>query len=221
MKYEAIIFDFNGVLLLDRDWHEEAWNMVSQELRGVPFSAREAEEHIHGRTPKETFLFLAPDANAEKLKELNLLKEQTYQHIAQSADVDFSLAPGAEELFELLQKNHIKFTIATSSPLINLDFYFKYLGLEKWFEWEKAVYDDGALASKPAPDMYLEAAKRLGVGIQRSIVVEDSLSGIQAALNAGAGKVILVSQKRGMAIPTGVTKAISSLSGITLADFEH
>ncbi len=218
MNYHAIIFDFNGVLLLDREWHEEAWSMISQQLRGEPLSGDEANEHMHGRTPDETFKYLSPDASKEELIRLNLQKEHEYQQNALSKGPQFCLSPGAEELFDLLKANGIKFTIATSSPLMNVDFFFKYLHLEKWFDRDLVVYDDGSYASKPAPDMYLEAARRLGVNIGECLVVEDSSSGIQSAINAKAGKVIQYDHNAGN-IP-GVTKVVDTLAEITLADFE-
>lgn len=221
MKYRGIIFDFNGVLLLDRDWHEEAWNMVSNQLRGQPFSLEESEQYIHGRTPKETFLYLLPDASETELEKLNLLKEQKYQEVTLSQGDRFMLAPSAERLFELLKQQGIKFTIATSSPLINLEFYFEHLGLHKWFNIEQVVYDDGSYRGKPAPDMFLEAARRLGVDIQRCIIVEDSWSGIEAAKNADAGKIIMVSKNLATTKPESVAKVVSDLSQINLEDFQE
>lgn len=220
MKYDAIIFDFNGVLLLDREWHEEAWNMVSSQLRGQTFSKEEADQHIHGRTPKETFIFLSPNADEQKLRELNLLKEQKYHQVSLSQNEKFRLSPGAEGLFDFLKQHNIKFTIATSSPIINLDFYFKHLNLAKWFDRDKVVYDDGSHRSKPAPDMFLEAARRLNTDIGSCIVVEDAPSGIQAAINAKAGKIILFSPDETVPVPEGVDRAISNLTQITLANFQ-
>lgn len=221
LKYKGIIFDFNGVLLLDRKWHEQAWNSVSFELRGKRFSKKEAEEHIHGKTPQETWSFLSPESKGKVLRKLFLLKEQHYQKIALSQGRDFGLSPGAKELFNMLKQHGIKFTIATSSPLINLNFYFKHLRLGKWFKKKDVVYDTGRFRSKPAPDMYIAASNKIKVNIKRCIVVDDAKSGIQSARNAKAGKIILFSPVSRSSKPKDVDKVISSLSQIQLEDFRN
>src|SRR5207244_2576935 len=98
--------------------------------------------------------------------------------------------PGAEQLFDILKEKRIPFTIATSAPAINVNFYVQQFHLDTWFDIDKIVFDDGTMPSKPAPDMYLLAAKKMGIPITECIIIEDSRSGIAAALNAKAGKII-------------------------------
>ena len=60
------------------------------------------------------------------------------------------------------------------------------------FDIDKIVYDNGKIKGKPAPDIYLEAAKQLNLQPKDCIVVEDALSGIEAAFNAGIGKIVAI-----------------------------
>lgn len=62
--------------------------------------------------------------------------------------------------------------------------------MERWFDPEKIVYDDGTLPGKPNPDIYLKAARTIGLAPSRCVVVEDAVSGIEAARRAGAGYIV-------------------------------
>lgn len=53
--------------------------------------------------------------------------------------------------------------MGTAAPYDNVVFFYNQLGLSKWFEFEKMVYNDGTIPGKPAPDVYLKAARNLDV----------------------------------------------------------
>ena len=100
------------------------------------------------------------------------------------------LAPGAVDFLDFLKENNIPRTIATMSEKDNVDFYIEEFQLAKWFNIDKIVYADGTLPGKPAPDIYIKAAKVLNLKPEECIVVEDAVSGIEAARAAGIGKII-------------------------------
>ena len=56
------------------------------------------------------------------------------------------------------------------------------------------MYDDGHIANKPEPDIYLLAAKRLGINPQDLVIVEDSATGAEAAQRAGAGCIVITGE---------------------------
>lgn len=189
---KAVLFDFNGVLLQDRIWHEKAWDELSFHLRNKYLSKEEFDKYIHGRIPQDTLNFLlGHTASPEEQKEHLDRKENLYKKIALDDKENFVLTEGAIAFFERLQGKDILKTIATSSPLILLDFYFENLNLSKWFDRNLVVYNDGTLPGKPAPDVYLKAADNLKVEIAECMVIEDANSGLVAARSAKAGKVIL------------------------------
>ena len=64
--------------------------------------------------------------------------------------------------------------------------------MDRWFDPRRIVYDDGTFPGKPAPDIYLRAAERIGLSPSRCIVAEDARSGIEAARRAGAGIIVAV-----------------------------
>ena len=149
-------------------------------------------------------------------------KEQKYRDIA-IRQKDFRLSPGAEQLLFLLKKSDVPMTIATSSEIGNVKFFFEHLGLENWFPLDKEVFDNGTFRGKPAPDIYLLAAKKIGLPPEECIVVEDAKSGISAARSAGIGKIIAFAhdgnESELQALPE-VKKVIQNLGEITLEDFE-
>ncbi len=224
MKYKAIIFDFNGVILWDRKWHEAAWNAISVKLRGKPFTKDEADKYIHGKPPHETFSYLLKNQSSKKsFPNLLLQKEKFYQKIALN-NSRFRLSPGATQLFNLLKSAGVKQTIATSSPLMHVKFYYQHLNLKNWFPRTKIIYDNGTIPSKPAPDIYLKAAKKLNINIRECLVVEDALSGRLSAKNAKAGKIIALAQNDNFSSLEKlhyVSKVIKNLGQISLADFRQ
>lgn len=193
MSYNGIIFDFNGTLFWDSELHMEAWREFSRRLRGTPFSDEEMLKYMFGRTNEDIIAYaIGKRPSPELVEKFAVEKEQVYRDMCKLHPEIFKLAPFAEEFLDYLKANNIPRTIATMSEKENVDFYIKEFHLEKWFDVEKIVYSDGIIPGKPAPDIYLIAAKRLGLDPKNCIVVEDAISGINAAKNAGIGKVVAI-----------------------------
>ena len=74
----------------------------------------------------------------------------------------------------------------------NVDFYIKEFHLDRWFDINKIVYSDGKIPGKPAPDIFLIAAKKINLNPADCIVVEDAYAGIKAAKSAGIGKIVAI-----------------------------
>ncbi len=75
-----------------------------------------------------------------------------------------------------------------------MDYYFSAFGLNRWFNREKVSCLLPGIPGKPAPDLYLRAAKAMGVEAKDCWVLEDAASGIQSAKNAGAAKIIAIGE---------------------------
>lgn len=220
-EYRGVIFDFNGVLLWDNDLHENAWRQYSARLRGRSLSAAEMATQVHGRVNADIFAYLLDRPVAgEELLALAEEKEVIYRDLCLSAGDRFRLSPGAVALLDELQRQAVPFAIATSSAEPNVRFYRQHLGLDRWFSRERLIYDRGLYPGKPAPDIYREAAGRLGCSPEQCIVVEDSMAGIRAAVAAGVGWVVALGPEAKhpelLAWP-GVNEAIVDLSRFRLA----
>jgi beta-phosphoglucomutase-like phosphatase (HAD superfamily) len=191
MKYCGIIFDFNGVLLWDAALHTESWNGVAKELSGRELTDEECMVHMHGRPVAYVLSYLAGrDVTGRELQDLTDRKESLYRRLCLANPRTFVLSPGSRELLDALTDCNTPRTIATSSERTNLDFFRAQLGLDRWFDPLKIVYDDGSRPGKPAPDMFLAAAEMIGLKPGECIVIEDAVSGLQAAHAAGIGYII-------------------------------
>lgn len=221
MQFSAVIFDFNGVLLWDSPFHEEAWQTTALTLRRLRLSEQEIAEHVHGRPIAYTLGYLTGrSVVGQELADLTELKESLYRRLCLEHPERFVLSPGAIPLLEALEARHVAHTIATSSEITNLRFFVDRLALANWFAPRLIVYDDGSMPGKPAPDIYLKAAQRLGTPPAQCIVVEDSLSGIEAARAAGIGHIIAIGPRErhaGLRECAGVAEVIESLAEFPLA----
>ena len=190
MAVEGVIFDFNGTLFWDTHLHNEAWDTYL-ERHGFSWSDEEKNVRIHGKTNQDIFQGIYQrNISEDELRQMIMEKETIYQTLCKQQQME--LAPGVVALLSFLKDSGVPYTIATASGKENVDFYFEQLHLERWFRYGSIVYNDGSFRGKPNPDIFLLAADRLGLKPAATAVFEDSISGIQAAENAGAGKIIIV-----------------------------
>ena len=175
---EGIIFDFNGTLLLDDPINILSWKKYAK--RKFNYNLTDAEYHKYNGTPGEAWIegITKGQVTGEAAIKCREEKEDQYREDLKDADID--LIKGAKEFFDELKKNKIPFTIATSSNKQNVELYFEKFGLNKWFEFDKISYTDGTFRGKPNPDIYLIAAKKLGVDIKKCVVFEDTRSGVKS-----------------------------------------
>lgn len=209
MKMKGMIFDFNGTLFFDSHLHERAWLEVAEQLTGKKPSVEEYYEKMHGRTNKGILKnLLGSLPSDEECYRIGEEKEAYYRRLClEESDGKPVLAPGAAALLDFLTEKGLPRAIATSAGLSNVEFYREIFGLDRWFTDDKLVYDDGTLNSKPAPDLYLLAARRIGIHPSELAMAEDSFSGLRAVNNAGAGYRVGIS-------PTGE----KGFKGIELTD---
>jgi beta-phosphoglucomutase len=189
MSLKGVVFDFNGTLVWDTPYHNKAFD-IFLEKHHISLTDEEKSVKIHGKTNPDIMRGLFDrELNQQEIELFSREKELIYQDLIIN---DLRFAEGVEELFEELKNKHVPFTIATSSDIINIRFYFKELKLDKWFSIEKIVYNDGTLKGKPDPEIFLRAANRLGLDSTEIMVFEDSKAGIIAAERARAGEIIIV-----------------------------
>jgi beta-phosphoglucomutase len=190
MICKGVVFDFNGTLFWDTVFHNQAWDIFLDQ-HNIKVSDKDKFLKIHGKTNREIFngLFEGRLTDAEIYKYARQ-KELLYQQICLNHNLN--LAPGSVLFIEELKKNNIPYTIATASGEENVDFYFRYLKLSRWFDKGKVVYNDGKIKGKPDPELFLKASACLNLPASEIMIFEDSFVGIKAAENAGAAKIYIV-----------------------------
>ena len=208
---KGVIFDFNGTLYWDSKLHYDAWREFSKIIRGYEFTDEEMRDNMFGHTNEDIIEYaIGKKPSKEMVEKYAKEKEALYRKRCLMNPSEFQLAPGATEFLDYLKDNNIPRTIATMSEWDNVEFYIKEFKLEKWFDLSKIVYSDGTIPGKPAPDIFLIAAKNIGLKPSECVVVEDAIAGIRAAKNAGIGKIIGIASHE----PIEFYQQISELDGI-------
>jgi len=202
MSYNCVIFDFNGTLFWDTPLHNKAWDLFL-ENHNITVSDEEKNRILHGKHNQEILKMLfGSDIPDELVRDYINEKEKIYQHLV--ADIQLKLAPGVEDFLDFLTDRGINFTIATASGIENVMFYFEFLGLARWFDLSKVVYNDGMIRSKPDPQIFTTAMKIMNAEPDRTVIFEDSETGIKAALAARPGMVIHINSINTEKLPSGI-----------------
>ena len=183
---KAVIFDIDGTLVDNMHLHAEAFGLFA-ERHGLPPLTQQDRARLDGRRNSEIFpiLFNREVARDEWLA-YEHEKEGLYRELSRGR-----LTPmrGLHDLIERLRNEHIPFALATSAPKANVAHTLAELELAA--EFPVIVRGDEVARGKPAPDVFIEAARRLGVEPEDCLVFEDAPMGIEAAQAAGMRVVAL------------------------------
>jgi len=195
LKTKGIIFDFNGTLFWDTSYHDLAWD-IFLENHQIKLTNQEKAKKIHGKSNADILKgIFSKEISNEDIFEMTMEKEKIYHNICLKTKMEY--APGAIEFIKYLRLNNIKYTIATSSGWENIDFYIENMDLEKWFDIDLLVYNDGSFRGKPYPDIFIKAIDKLQIKGENILIFEDSIAGIQAAEYSSAGQIIVVNSNNG------------------------
>lgn len=191
---KAVLFDFNGTLFFDTDIHIDVWKKYIKEKLNIEFTTEEFLKRIFGRDNNAIIADIFNTHDLDEIHRISEEKEQRYRDVCSTMDI--ALTKGATEFFDLLKEKQIPFTIATGANKSNVDYYFEVFHLDKWFDYDKVIYDDGYLPGKPDPTIYKLACEKLGVDPKDAMVIEDSPAGVIAAKKAGISDIYVISPKK-------------------------
>ena len=180
MNAQAFIFDLDGVLTDTAEFHYLAWKRLADE-QGLPFT-REDNEALRGVSRRDSLLILlkGKELPEERLQAWMERKNNYYLAlVAQMSPAD--LLPGVLPLLQSLRARGVKIALGSASR--NAPQVLGLLGIADLFD---VVADGGSVErQKPAPDLFLHAAARLGLPPSACVVVEDAEAGVAAALAGG------------------------------------
>jgi len=175
---EAVVFDMDGVLLQS----EEVWDEVREAYvreRGGRYDA-EVQRAMMGMSSKEWSRYLYEHAGVPDPPEQ--INEEVVRRMLRTYTEHLPLIPGAGAAVRRLAARW-PLALASSSNRPLIDAVLKVSGLAPCFR--ATVSSEEVERGKPAPDVYLEAARRLGADPTRCAAIEDSHSGIRSAKAAG------------------------------------
>ena len=175
----AVVFDLDGVLVDT----EHLWDEVREELT-TEWGGRytpEAQETMMGMSSTEWSRYLHETVGLREQPET--INEEVVRRMLARYEVELPVLPGAVDAVRRLHDEGFRLAVASSSNRELIDAVLRRLELAALFE--ATVSSEEVELGKPAPDVYLEAAHRLGVSASRCAAIEDSASGIRAAHAAG------------------------------------
>ncbi|MHC5778520.1 beta-phosphoglucomutase [Nostoc sp.] len=206
---KGFIFDLDGVLTDTAELHYLAWKKLADE-EGIPFN-REANDALRGVSRRASLMLILGDRpySEAQIQEMMERKNRYYVELLQNMTAK-DLLPGAIALLDELRQAGIKIGIGSASK--NAQTVIERLGIGDKVD---AIADGYSVEQpKPAPDLFLYAAKQLGIEPGQSVVVEDAAAGVDAALAAGMWAVGLGPTER-----VGAAHVVlPSLEGIKWAD---
>lgn len=176
----GIIFDMDGVLTDSEPliceaavamFREKGWAVQPNDFQ--PFVGTGENRYLGGVAEKYGYPLEIPTA-----------KRRTYEIYLELAPIRLRSFPGAVDLVRLCRQHGFHTALASSADPIKIHANLNQIGLPA-HEWAAVVSGEDVVHKKPAPDLFLAAARKLDLAPQECVVVEDALNGIQAARAAG------------------------------------
>jgi beta-phosphoglucomutase len=178
MTKKAFIFDLDGVIVDTAKYHYLAWKKIASEL-GIDFT-HEHNELLKGVSRVRSLDIILGLGNVEASQEQKdqWLVQKNEEYLTYLVDMDQSeILPGVMSVLEFLKVNQQPIALGSASK--NARPILEKTGILSYFD---VIVDGNDVSNaKPDPEVFLQAAQKLGMTNENSIVFEDSVAGIQAA----------------------------------------
>ncbi|MEO6537989.1 MAG: HAD family phosphatase [Ferruginibacter sp.] len=189
MKPKAFLFDMNGTMIDDMQFHAEVWHDILNNDLKANLTKEETKSHMYGKN-EELFerIFEKGKFTHQEMDEISLEKERRYQasykpHLKLINGLDFFLAKASQ--------HKIALAIGTAAKPFNVNFVLDHIPIKKYFG--AIVTADDVFTSKPHPEVFIKCADELKIAYGDCVVFEDAPKGVEAALNAGMKAVAITS----------------------------
>lgn len=211
---EAFIFDMDGTLIDNMQYHTLAWTALLAEY-GIRIDPNSFVKQTAGLNNVDILRqFISPDLRPEEITELSLYKERLYRKLYRP---HVRGLPGVEKFLQAAGDLGISLGLATAAGSENIDFILSRLGVKHLFT--SIVSSEDLLNGKPHPEIFLKTAASLGVPPGRCLVFEDALLGIEAARRAAMQAVLVTTTLSADQIEdrTSIRAVIKDFSEIEIA----
>ncbi|MBC9718709.1 HAD family hydrolase [Streptomyces sp. TRM66268-LWL] len=181
MRYDLVIFDNDGVLVDSEPISNTVLSQYLTEL-GHPTTYEESLRDYMGGAVHRVRDIVRERSGQELPAEFD---ETLHQRVFSAFERELTPVAGAEDVLGKLTAEGVSYCVASSGSHDRIRVGHRKTGLDQWFEEEWIFSSEDVGQGKPAPDLFLHAAERMGVAPDRCAVVEDSPLGVQAAQDAG------------------------------------
>ncbi|WP_161890470.1 HAD family hydrolase [Pontibacter russatus] len=183
----AFLFDLNGTVIDDMEYHAEAWHEILTNDLGADLTWGEVKKEMYGKNSEVLARIFGENHFSDKeVQQLSFKKEQYYQ---QAYKPHLKLINGLHDFLKKAAAHDVKMAIASAAITDNINFVVDNLDVRQYFD--AFVSADDVTTSKPDPETFLEAAKKLHADPADCIVFEDAPKGVEAAQNAGMKCVVI------------------------------
>ncbi len=211
MELKAVIFDMDGTLVDNVQFHKLAW-LTFLGKHGIDMDAEAFHAQNHGTIDEMITRFFGQDISDTKRRALGIEKESTYRELYKD---HIRETKGLTGLLEILQNRGVKIGLATMGDKTNIDFTIDALGIRPYFN--VIAGGDEIERGKPDPEIFNTVVSRLGVQPEECVVFEDSFGGITAALQAGIKVIgITTTEQPEDLLRHGCYKTIDDFTGLDL-----
>lgn len=186
-KPKALLFDLNGTMIDDMEYHNKAWHQILNDDLNANISYEDVKKQMYGKNDELLQRVFGIDFfTQEQLDEISIKKEKIYQRdYAQ----DLSLIKGLDQFLIEADKSGILMAIGSAAIPFNIDFVLDGLNIRAYF---KAIISaNDVKVSKPDPETFLKGAEALGIQPENCLVLEDAPKGVEAALHANMKCIVL------------------------------
>ena len=183
MKYKAILFDMDGVLI------ESEWLMRDSAIQALADYGIEAKhEDFLEFTGMGEDRFVGGVAEKYGKTYITAMKDLAYDYYGQRVMAESHIPEGVKEMLQTLHAKGITLAVCSAADLRKVRYNIQAIGVDESV-FTALVTGSDVERKKPFPDIYLEGARRVGFEPKDCLVVEDAVSGIQAAHAAGMDAV--------------------------------
>lgn len=184
-KQKAFLFDLNGTMIDDMEFHIKSWYTILNRL-GAKISMEQTKAECYGKNDELLERTFPGRFSVEEKTKMSYEKESAYQEAFRPS---LALLPGLDAFLSAAAERQIAMAIGSAAIRFNIDFVLDGLSIRNYFPVIVAAED--VRLSKPDPETYLSCADQLGMDYAECIVFEDSPKGVQAAGRAGMQSVVL------------------------------
>jgi beta-phosphoglucomutase len=183
----AFIFDLNGTMINDMEYHADAWSHVLNNVLHANLPRSEVKKQMYGKNEELIYrVFGKGHLSNEKIAEVSMQKELRYQEAYRP---HLRLIDGLHDFLQVAKNHGIPMAIGSAAITFNIDFVLDNLQIRHFFD--AIVSADDVETSKPDPETFIKAAQQLSVDPQHCIVFEDAPKGVEAAQNAKMKSFVL------------------------------
>ncbi len=183
MKHKAILFDMDGVLI-----ESEYWMRATAIQALADYGVQARHEDFFEFTGMGEDRFIGGVAEKHGVAYTTDMKDLAYDYFGQRVKAEAHVPDGVKEMLEALHEKGLILAVCSAADLRKVRYNLSAVGVDESI-FAALVTGSDVARKKPFPDIYLEGARRIAIAPEDCLVVEDAISGIQAAHAAGMDAV--------------------------------